>query len=374
MRAVLGLVAALLAVEAAMWSVLAPLLALYGDEYGLSQAAAGLLNASYTAGVTVSACAGLMFLRSWQPRPAITTGLVVLSAATVAFALAPSVPALIAARVVQGLAGGQVWVGGYSWLYRVGPAAHRGRHVGLAVGASALGTVLGPVVGTVASATDPTRAFLILAAAIAALLPCVLLLPSPATAALDRLDLTAFRSPDTRLSLWLVALLSLPIGLTVAVAPLRLRDLALSRSEIGVTFLAASALGCVVSISTGYLADRHGRRPVLLAGLVGLAPCLLALAFSASPVVVAVATVALIGCFYGLAMPGAVAMLGERLGLAGSPLAAPGLTLITITAAETVGSAGGAALAALFLSAPFVVLAVAMLWGAGLLWIGSTSV
>lgn len=364
MRAVVALVAALLVLEAALWSVIAPLLALYASAHGLSETGAGLLNGAYTAGVAVSACGSLVLLRSLQPRAAIATGLVVLSGSTVLFALAPSVPALIGARVAQGLAGGQIWVGGYSWLLRAAPPSQRGRYVGVAVGASALGTVLGPAIGTIASATDPATTFFVLAGAIAALVPCVLLARGPLAAASARLDLAPFRSPDMRRSLSLVALLSLPIGLAVAVAPLRLHQLALSRLAIGLTFLVASALGCLVSVIAGRLTDRHGRGPVVASGLVGLAPCLLVLGFATSAGLLAVTTVAMIGGFYALAMPGAVALVGDHLSAAGSALAAPGLTLITITIAETIGSIGGAALATLALGPPFAALAVATLGGA----------
>lgn len=374
MRARAALAAALLVVEAAMWSVVAPLLPLYAHAFGLSQAAAGLIAAGYTAGVALSASAALVVPLSWGPRAQIVTGLVVLTAATVLFAAAPSVGVLIAARVAQGIGGGQVWVGAYSWLISAGTPERSARYVGLGVGASALGTVAGPVVGTLAVATGPTVTLLALAAVVAAALPCVLVGRSDPPSPRGRLAFAALRSRDPSHSLWPVALLSLPVGLSVAVAPLRLHALGFSPVGVGAIWLAASALGSVVSVGAGHRTAPRNRWTLITAGMIGTAACLLLVGLATSPTLVAVALVAMVGVTYAAAMPGAGALVADRPSLAGSAMAAPAVTLITITGAESVGSAGGTELARLSPAAPFGLLAAVILATTVPLWRRQASV
>jgi MFS family permease len=368
MRSLVALVAALLALESAMWSALAPLLAGYGRDFDMSHAAVGLLAAAYTAGDVVSASAVLAFMPSWKPHRAMLIGLVVLSLSTVGFTLASSPVTLTLARFVQGLGAGQVFMGGIAWLTSAAPVTHRGRFIGIALGASILGTVIGPAIGTIAVATDPAATFKVVALTMSAFVPWLLFLRAP-TASEDGFRLGAARKlcscfRSLRFSLSWVGLPSLVLGLTVAVVPLGLLELGSSQVSIGTTFLLASGLGCLVSVASGYLADRHGRMPVIALGLAGLGPCLLALGFSGSRILVTLAAVALVGCFYSLALPAAVALATDHANLAGLAPVAPALTLITITSGETVGSTGGGALAGVSVGAPFALLALASVAGA----------
>jgi EmrB/QacA subfamily drug resistance transporter len=74
-------------------------------------------------------------------------GLVTFTAGSVACGLAPSVGALIAARVVQAIGGGAMVPASLSILLAVVPAAGRARAIGTWSALGALGAALGPVVG-----------------------------------------------------------------------------------------------------------------------------------------------------------------------------------------------------------------------------------
>jgi MFS transporter, YNFM family, putative membrane transport protein len=374
MRAVPALMVVLLATEAAMWSLIAPLLPAYGEAFRLSQDGIGVLGGMYVAAVAASAMLALGPLRAWAPRTSLTVGLAVLSAATVAFALAPDVLVLTIARAAQGLAGGQVWVGASSVLAHSSPPARRGLASGLTAGGAALGTVVGPVIGTAAVATDPTVALLVVAVALLLLLiPCRLDLASDRPAPLTD-DNPPFRSRVRALALPLsvVAALSFPIGLAVAVGPTRLATLSVSHVHIGVVFLFASLLGVVVSPAVGRITADTWRRHALHLGLILVGASVLPLCLADWPWLISVALVVLIGAGYAMALPLAFSLLQQRLTASG-PTTAAALNLITMTITEAIGSMGGAALLG---ASPVATVALLMVGPVGLaaaaIWRGTS--
>src|SRR5919108_4319128 len=103
MRRLLGLISATVLLESTFFSVLAPLLPYYEDEFGLSTAALGLLSAVYAAGGLAGALpSGVLAVRVGV-RPTVLGGLAIIVSTSVAFRLADSAWVLYAARFRPGV-------------------------------------------------------------------------------------------------------------------------------------------------------------------------------------------------------------------------------------------------------------------------------
>ncbi len=80
-------------------------------------------------------------------RKLFAAGMAVFSAASVACALAPSVPILIALRAVQGIGGAMIYGTATALLTSVFPPGERGRALGINVGTTYVGLSIGPFLG-----------------------------------------------------------------------------------------------------------------------------------------------------------------------------------------------------------------------------------
>ncbi|WP_217195230.1 MFS transporter [Streptomyces buecherae] len=83
----------------------------------------------------------------WGRRRMLLLGLALFGAASAACALAPGLPALVAARVVQGAGGACLMPAGLALLTGAYPPALRGRATGWALGLGGVATACGPFVG-----------------------------------------------------------------------------------------------------------------------------------------------------------------------------------------------------------------------------------
>ncbi|MGW8975565.1 MFS transporter [Streptomyces platensis] len=82
-------------------------------------------------------------------RRMLTAGLALFGVAAALCALAPSLPLLVAARVVQGAGGALIMPVGLALLTHAGPPGHGRRAMGRALGLAGLATVCGPFIGGV---------------------------------------------------------------------------------------------------------------------------------------------------------------------------------------------------------------------------------
>ncbi|MGV0792881.1 MFS transporter [Mycolicibacterium sp. XJ1819] len=80
-------------------------------------------------------------------RRALMVGIAMFGVASVLCALAPSAPAIIAARVLQGLGAALIFPVSVSVLTNAFPAVSAGRAIGLAYGIAGLGNAAGPLIG-----------------------------------------------------------------------------------------------------------------------------------------------------------------------------------------------------------------------------------
>ncbi|HUK37104.1 MAG TPA: MFS transporter [Vicinamibacterales bacterium] len=129
------------------YSIAVPVLPDLSRRLGASPAVIGLLFGSF--GVTmlvVSLPMGAVSDRVGRKGPMLA-GLVALIGSTLLFAYATALPALFAARLVQGAADAVAWVVGFALVADLYPPEERGRVTGIILGGASLAYVIGPSLG-----------------------------------------------------------------------------------------------------------------------------------------------------------------------------------------------------------------------------------
>ncbi len=282
MRRLLILASAMVFLDIAFMSAIAPLLPTYVHDLGLSKAQAGVLSAAYAAGTLVAALPAGYVAGQLGPRRTVIVGLALIGGASVVFGLVDQFDALVAARLVQGAAGALIWSGALTWIVTSAPEDKRGSLIGTVLGIAITGALLGPALGAAAGSIGTGPAFSAILA-----ISLVLIYFSwgvPATSTPDRQPLgdvfrTLISRPVLDASLFVVAP-SLMFGAVDVIVPLRISSLGGGHVVIAAGFIGGAALEAVLAPLAGRASDRIGRRtPYAL----GLAICAL------SMVVVAVA-------------------------------------------------------------------------------------
>jgi predicted MFS family arabinose efflux permease len=365
-RRVLRVVSVLFVVESAMYGAVAPLLPHYAHLLGLSKTAAGVLAASYAAGLIVGSLLGWWLAVRVGVRSTTLFGLGLFAAGSVAFGLGGSVEVLDGWRATQGVASGCIWGGGLTWLVAVAPGERVGRLIGAAVGAAIFGTVIGPVIGTVAATVSTEATFGAVGLVAACLMAWVWRVPSPpAQRVRGKTSVLSALRRDGTLAIggWVIALEAMAWGVSGALIPLRLAGLGVGQVTIGAVFLASSAVAVVAAPIFGALSDRHPPALVIRSGLLLAAPLLIAIGLANSAVLLGVLTIVCVGGALGtLAVPASTVVThrAERLGVALAAAAA--MFNLAFAIGETIGAPAGAALAQATSDVlPFAAVAVLML-------------
>lgn len=128
-------------------TILAPALPHIGDSYGVTPAAVVLAFSIYAAfyAVSVPLMSKLADVRGY--RQVYSISLVLFTLGSAGAALAPSLPLLVAARVLQGIGGGGLFPVAQAIVGRVLPEKERGQMLGVLMAVFAAGGVLGPNLG-----------------------------------------------------------------------------------------------------------------------------------------------------------------------------------------------------------------------------------
>src|SRR5438093_337665 len=111
-RRLFSLVAAVVLVDTMFYAAITPLLPHYVAELDLSKSEAGVLSASYAAGTLLGSLPAGWLAAQAGVRRILVSGLVMMSGASFAFALASNAHVLDVARFVQGIGGAFSWTGG----------------------------------------------------------------------------------------------------------------------------------------------------------------------------------------------------------------------------------------------------------------------
>lgn len=356
MRRLLPTVCVVVLVDMMLYSVLTPLLPDLVDELDLGKSAAGLLVAAYALGAFVGAFpAGLVTTRL-GPKAAVLGGLVLLAVASLVFATADSLAALMAARFVQGISSSTSWTGGIGWILASAPRDRRGQLLGTALGFGIFGAVFGPVLGSLAALTSRTIVFTGFAVvAIATALWATRIdgahehRPSPG--ALRR----AAGNPTFLAGLGLMLLPAFLLGIVLVLGPLHLSDRGWGAAAVGAVWLVNAVVQGSLSPILGRLGDRFGPAVPTAALLATGAALSLVLTVIGLPLLYAVVLVGLSTAYGGLYAPAfaLIAHGAEDTGLA------QGLAFAAMNGAWSVGAvigpaAGGSVAEALGDDIPFL--------------------
>ncbi|HEY1854632.1 MAG TPA: MFS transporter [Solirubrobacterales bacterium] len=269
MRRLLLLASAMVFLDVAFFSAIAPLLPSYVDELGMSRAAAGILSAAYAAGTLVGAMPAGWVASRVGPRRTVIAGLLLLGCASLVFGLVHQVVLLDAARFVQGTAGALIWSGALTWLITATPDERRGAVIGTALGTAVAGALLGPALGALAGSIGTGVVFgsvlgvSILLAYAAARTPES---GSPETQPLREIVAVLISRPVVDASIF-VGIPSLMFGAIEVLVPLRIDSLGGSNGLIALGFIAGAALEAVLAPIAGKVSDRVGRRSPYVVGL-----------------------------------------------------------------------------------------------------------
>ncbi len=349
MRRLLLLASAMVFIDVAFFSAIAPLLPSYVDELGLSKAEAGILSASYAAGTLIAALPAGFVASRVGPRRSVICGLLALGCISVVFGFARNIVLLDVARFVQGVAGALIWSGALTWLVTTAPPERRGEVIGTALGTAVAGALLGPALGALAGTigTEPVfSSVLVVTLALAAAAARIPEVGVPERAGWRQVAAAMLSRPVVNAAVF-VAVPSLMFGAIEVLVPLRIDALGGGHGVIAAGFIAGAGLEALLAPLVGRYSDRAGRRLPFLGGLAicGLAMVAIGIAQTLGGVLVALIATSL-GA--GLCFAPAMTMLSDA--AAASHLHqgfAAGLSNMAWASGQVLGGIGGGVVASL---------------------------
>jgi MFS family permease len=272
MRRLLVLASAVVFFDVAFYAAIAPILPDYVDRFGLSEAEAGILQASYAAGTLVFALPAGLLAASFGPRRTVIGGLVVFGISGIVFGFGDQILLLDLARFVQGVAGALIWSGALAWLIAAFPPERRGAVIGTALGFAVAGALLGPVLGGLAAeiGTEAVFSGVMVVAALLALVAARIPEAGVAESQDLRVAAATMLSRPIVVGTAFVAMPSLMFGAVEVLVPLRIDDLGGGHTLIALAFIGAAAIEGGLAPISGRYSDRAGRRAPFVTG-VGIA-------------------------------------------------------------------------------------------------------
>jgi MFS family permease len=291
MRKLVFIASAMVFLEVAFFSAIAPLLPDYVDKLGLGKTAAGILSSAYAAGTLVGALPAGYIASRIGPRRSVIAGLLLLGCSSLVFGLVNHIVLLDGARFVQGFAGSLVWSGALVWLITSTPEENRGSVIGTALGTAVAGALLGPALGALAASIGTGVVFgsvLVIAIALSVVAARMPETGSPDTQPLREV-LEVLRSRPVVDASIFVVMPSLMFGAIEVLVPLRMDSLGGGHGLIAGAFIAGAAIEAVLAPTAGRIADRLNRRLPYVVGIAicGIAMLTLAVAMSLGLVVAA---------------------------------------------------------------------------------------
>ncbi len=297
----------IIAVNQLGFGALIPVLPLYASSFGVSVSAVGATIAVYGLARLLLALPGGRMSDAIGRRPTLAIGGLVSALGNLACAFAPAFPAFLAGRFIAGAGAALVLTTGSVILADISPAERRGRTMAIYQGVFLFAVGIGPWPGGVLAERYGLQAPFLVYAVAATLVGLVAWFAVPETRALAHAWHAAGSThgpgrpratsavPFTRQLRELLALRSFVliglVGLVNAVVrtgglfnviPLvAVGELGLTAGQVGSAFAIGGVLGLVATYPAGSLADRWGRKLVIVPSVMLTAGALAA--FSLAP-------------------------------------------------------------------------------------------
>ena len=271
------------------FGLISPVLPAYARSFDVGVAAASVIVSAFAFFRLAFAPAGGALVGRLGERPVYLAGLLIVAASSFATAFAHSYVQLLIYRGLGGIGSTMFTISAMALLVRLSPPGARGRVSSAYGSAFLIGGMIGPVLGGLLAGYGMRAPFIVYAAAlvVAAIVVAVglggaRLRPAEHHATREVMTLReAWESPVYRAVLGsAVANGWTNFGVRNAVLPL-LSAAVLERPWVAGATLAAGAVGTAATLQvSGRLADRLGRRPLVISGLLvmGTAMALLGLA------------------------------------------------------------------------------------------------
>jgi MFS family permease len=239
------------ALDAAGYGVIAPVLPAVARTTGAGPAVIGALAATFSAAMVIGFSLSGRRLARGRSRGVLGSGLVLVAAGSVLFAVGRTLPVFFAARVLMGAGSGDLWMGITFQTFERWPGAEY-RAMSRVYAAYSFGGLVGPLIGAAGGITAP---FLIYAGLCAAGLAILPLLAPPSVRRTFRSDRSVLRRFGFWHSAAAVMFALLALGVTDGVLPLHLAS-GLTQGEIGLLFAASAVVVAVASAGAARLRPR----------------------------------------------------------------------------------------------------------------------
>lgn len=259
------------------FGLISPVLPGFAQSFDVGATAATVVVSAFAFFRLVFAPAGGALVQRLGERPVYLTGLLIVAASSFATAFAQSYWQLLVFRSLGGIGSTLFTISAIALLVRLAPPTIRGRVSSLWGSSFILGSMLGPVLGGLIAGWGTRVPFVVYAVAlvIASLVVAVGLGGARLRAAPEDADRPtlgvreALRDKSYRAALVCgVANGWANLGVRMAVVPL-LAAAVLDEPWVAGATLTTAAAGTAVTLQiTGRLADRLGRRPLIIAGMV----------------------------------------------------------------------------------------------------------
>ncbi|MFO7859455.1 MAG: MFS transporter [Ectothiorhodospiraceae bacterium] len=150
-NALLAVIVGAVFLDTLAYGMIVPMLPSLGRLLGFGQTGAGVVLASYAAGIGLGTPAAGLAIRRWGDRLPLLIGVGGLTLSLILFVVATDLVTILIARTLQGAASGTIWTTGLTAVADRYPARQRGPMMGSIMAAFAIGLMAGPPFGGFAS-------------------------------------------------------------------------------------------------------------------------------------------------------------------------------------------------------------------------------
>lgn len=245
------IIVALSGLDAAGYSVIAPVLPRISEATGAGPAVIGALVATFPAGMLFGFVAAAPGISRGRTRTVLVGSLLVIAAGCVGFVVSDDLGVYFAARLVMGFGSGGLWMGvTFASLEHSPGAEYAGMSRMLA--AYSVGGVVGPALGALGGVRAPFAAYMLL---VVASIGLALMLAPPAQRRTFQADRAALRIRGFWISCGAVLFAVIALGILEGVLPLHF-DSRLGQAEIGGLYAGLAFVFAGGAIAAGKLRPR----------------------------------------------------------------------------------------------------------------------